>query len=95
MATNLYTIDRTKSLGSQLLNLLERIDSDFAAVKSLFAAMTQQKDGNTGTATDFVTPTATFGYSDTTVAQASYAEINSFIGNAGPSLEQCAARHRQ
>lgn len=104
MATSLYRIRTTTAAtapGRELLDVLESLGDNFARLKRIFAAMTQEKDGNAGDATDFVTPATTFGYVDgsnaitSSVAKASYDEINSFIGNGGPSLEQCCARHKQ
>jgi len=104
MAADIYEVDRSKPLGNQLLNLLERIGSDFAQLKALFAAVTQQRDGTSDVDASYVTPARVLGYlasggaaPDTTGARAraSYNELNSFIGNGGPSLEQCCARHRQ
>ncbi len=36
-----------------------------------------------------------FGFKTEDGAQLSFNEINSFMGNGGPSLEQCCARHKQ
>jgi hypothetical protein len=87
--------------GRELLDTLEQISDAFARLKRIRLAMIQQKDGSAGNATDFVTMAAVFGFvneSDavtSSVAQAAFAEIDSFVGNGGPSLEQCTSRFKQ
>lgn len=101
MAATVFRADRTKALTNQLLGLLDRIGTDFAQLKAVFATMTQYKDGDGSQVSHFAEVQSAFGFKDAagaasnTVAKGSYDEINSFIGNGGPSLEQCVARHRQ
>lgn len=100
MATNLYRL-RTGATatasGRELLDTLEQIGDAFARLKRIFAAMTQQKDDTT----DYTTMAGVFGFIDAAnaidepTAEAAYNEINAFIGNGGPSLEQCCARLKQ
>jgi hypothetical protein len=104
MASNLYRV-RTGTtatpMGRELLDTLEQIGDAFARLQRLFAAMTQERDGNAGNDTDFVTPAAVFGFTDasdtlsSSVAHNAYEEINAFVGNGGPSLQQCCARLKQ
>jgi hypothetical protein len=100
MASNLYRIDDTKVLGAQALNLLARIGADFAQLKALRLKLIQSRDGDGSSATHYVETAALFGYVDAagdsdsgTVARASFEEIDAFVSNGGPSLEQCSARH--
>ena len=99
-----YNIDRTSPLGNQLLNLLERISADFAQLRQLRLVMIEQREGQDGSqVSHYVDVAAAFKYlngvggtaDNGTVAKASFEEIDAFVGNGGPSLEQCAARHRQ
>jgi hypothetical protein len=104
MATNLFRV-RTGATatpsGRELLDTIETIAEAFSRLNRIFDAMTQQKDGAAGNATDFVTPAAVFGFVDaadalsSATALAAYNEINSFIGNGGPSLKQCCAKLKQ
>jgi hypothetical protein len=102
MAANLYRLDRSHPLAVELLACLQGISDNFAKLKNLRLAMIQDKDGATGTKTDYVTIAGLYGYlsatqqaDDGTVALASFAEIDAFVSNGGPSLEQCCARHKQ
>lgn len=105
MATSLIpmaTGSGQTQLGREQLDSLETLSVAWANVKRLFAAHTQQKDGSAGDATDHVTPATVFGYLDapggsvsSATAKAAYDEVNSMIGNAGPSLEQCCAKFKQ
>lgn len=101
MASSMYRVQRTSTPGTDLLVTLNTINEAFAKLKLLRAAMVQQKDGSAGNATDYVTPAAVFGFVDgngavsSTVAKAAFEEIDSFVGNGGPSLEQCCARFKQ
>jgi hypothetical protein len=100
MATQIYRIRldvNGTNLGRELVDTMETLSESFSRLERLFDAMTQQKDGATGTDTDFETPALLFGFIDETnvvsasVASAAYAELNSVIGNAGPVLEQACA----
>ena len=101
MASSLYRVQRTSTPGTDLLVTLNVINEAFAKLKLLRAAMIQQKDGSAGTAADYVTPAAVFGFVDSdnalssTVAKAAFEELDSFVSNGGPSLEQCCARFKQ
>lgn len=102
MAAPIYRIDRASTLGNQLLNLLDRINADFAQLKTLRLAMIQQRTGDGSAPSHFAEMAKMFGYlqADGTpdtgaVAQGSFMEIDSWVANGGPSLEQCGARHRQ
>jgi|SRR6266853_2889980 len=106
MASNHFQVRQGSTAtasGRELLDTLETIGDAFGRLKRIFDAMTQQKDGATGTATDYVTPANIFGVTtsvtvdtlDSTVMQNAYNEINAFIGNGGPSLTQCCAKFKQ
>ena len=99
-----YNMDRTSPLANQLLNLLERMSADFALLQQLRLTMIQQREGQDGSqVAHYAEVAAAFKYlngiggtaDDGTVAKASFEELDAFVGNGGPSLEQCAARHRQ
>ena len=64
MASSLYRVQRTSTPGTDLLVTLNVINEAFAKLKLLRAAMIQQKDGSAGTAADYVTPAAVFGFVD-------------------------------
>jgi hypothetical protein len=87
--------------GRELLDTMETLAEAFARLERIFAAWTQQKDGAAGNATDHVTPAGMFGFVtsadilDSATALAAYNEINSFIGNGGPSLKQACAKLKQ
>ncbi len=90
--------DVATTMGRQLMERTNRLCDDFALLQSHFASMTEQRDDTT----DFTTVAAQWGVIDVTTnapseasAEAMYAELNSFIGNAGPSLSQWCARVRQ
>ena len=95
MADNFYPIDKSKSSGNELVNLLNRIGIDFAMLKFIRLAMIQQRDGDGSQDAHYVTMTANFGYPGTAEARASFLEIDAFIAAAAASLEQCTARHKQ
>jgi hypothetical protein len=104
MASALYHVrtDSTQTAsGRELLDVLNQINQLFGRLTTIRAAMIQQKDGSSGTATDYVTMATVFGIVDasntisSTVAQSAFAEIDSFYGNGGPSLTQCCARFKQ
>lgn len=102
MAANLYRLDGSQALGNQLRDLLGRIGDDFAKLKTLRLAMLQMRDGDGSQAAHYALNAVIFGYrqqdgdpDDGAVAKASFEELDSFVGNGGPSLEQCCARHRQ
>ena len=95
MADNFYPVDKSKPLANELINLLNRIGSDFASLKVMRLAMIQQQDGDGSQDAHYVTVVSNFGYPTTAEAHASFAEVDSFIGTAGASLEQCCSRHKQ
>lgn len=104
MATNLYRV-RTGSTattsGRELLDTLEQIAETFSRLKRIRLAMVAQKDGASDTASDYVTMSGMFGFTDAAdvlssqVAMDAFAELDSFVGTAGPSLEQCCSRLKQ
>ena len=88
--------------GRELLDTLEQIGRSYGDLKRIFAAMTQQKDGDGTQDSHFAVNAAVFGFTDSGGSAASnadakkaYDEINSFIGNGGAALEQCCARLKQ
>jgi hypothetical protein len=93
--SDFYQMNRALPLANQVLSLLDRISADFASLKALRLAMIQQQDGDGTQDADYILLVTLYGYPDMATAHASFAEIDSFVGNAGSSLEQCTARHRQ
>lgn len=108
MSAQIFRVNPSKAfsgtLGPQLLNAIENLNQSYAVLLTLRAAMIQQKDANTGgdPDSDYATIAATFGFvgSDGTtlsnaVAHQAFLEIDSMVGNGGPSLTQLAARFKQ
>jgi len=105
MAAANFRIDLTKAISpnvaGQLLNVLENINQSFAQLLTIRAAMIQQKDGTSGTASDWVTMSTLFGFVDntdtisSTVAMNAFTAIDSFNTSGGPSLTQCCAQFKQ
>lgn len=104
MASNWYRV-RTGATatvnGRRLIDDLTQLGDAFARCQQDWAALTQERDGTTGTSADYVTPAAAFGFVDAadildpTVAQAAYAELGSLIATCEAALEQGVARFRQ
>jgi len=104
MAANIYRVLRGNSatgLGNNLLGCVDLLASGYYALEQIRAAMIQQKDGNVGDDTDWVTVAKEFGFVDangavsSAVAHAAFNELDSFYGNAGPALTQFCARMKQ
>jgi hypothetical protein len=95
MAADFYQMNRTLPLANQVLSLLDRLSADFASLKALRLSMIEQQDGDGSQDAHYALHVTLYGYPNTATAHASFAEIDSFVGSGGPSLEQCTARHRQ
>lgn len=105
MAAQNFRIDLAKAvspnIAGQLLNTLETINQAFAQLLTIRAAMIQEKDGTSGTATDWVTVSNMFGFVDntdaisSTVAMNAFTAIDTFNTSGGPSLQQCCAQFKQ
>jgi len=107
MAANNFKVNPQVALSmtsaTRLLNLLDQINRSFAELKLERLAMIQQKDGTAGDETDWVTMSKMYGFvtiatpntPSEVVAEAAFAELDSFVGNAAASLEQCCARFHQ
>jgi len=104
MASNLYRI-RTGSTGTmsgrELIDTMETLASAYATIRRINLAMVQQKDGTTGTATDYLTTSEIFGFVTETdalssdVARVAFLELDSMIQAIGPALEQACSRFKQ
>lgn len=104
MAANLYRIKQASrpAVGQELLDVLSQINDAFARLKLIRLAMIQEEDDANNNDASFTTVANQFGFvaSDGTtitpsVAHAAFLEIDSFVSNGGPSLEQCCARFKQ
>lgn len=89
--------------GQRLRALMEQLDAVWRDIESEFDALTQEKDGSAGDETDYITPTAVFGFDDGggtvgTTAEAAYAELNSILNGSGAhaaAIKQACARFKQ
>jgi hypothetical protein len=95
VAADFYQMDKSKSQAGELLNLLARINSDFAQLKTVRSAMVEETDSDGSQDIHYALLVTLYGYPDTATARASFAELDSFIGSSAPALEQCCARHKQ
>ena|ERR1051325_3729171 len=103
MAAAVYPVKVPQSQqAAELLQLLATINDTYARLLTVRAAMIQEKDGSAGNATDYVTISKRFQFLnadgvtiDSTVAMNAFLELDTFVTNGGPSLQQCCARFKQ
>ena len=104
MPTNLYRV-RTGSnatpSGRRLLDKITLLRRAFADVEEERDAMVQQKDGTANDATDHVTQSTLYGFVDSSdvisssVARASFLELDAAVQAIDDAIKQLAARHLQ
>lgn len=97
MATAYFPMNQSPATtrGRELLDDLETVNQAFSRLELHRAAIIQEKDGNAGDATDYVTPAVVYGFTSSTVAKNGFAELDSFISNCSAALKQCCAKFRQ